>query len=64
MSEGDRPTFYYLFRDGQDFKIVAMTDMEAKTSWEKGKRWVDVGQKTRADAEKLRSAYLSGRQLR
>jgi hypothetical protein len=61
MSEIDRPTFYYLFPDGKDFKIIAMTDVEAAKLWERGRRWVDVPKRTREEAEELRLAYLSAK---
>jgi len=54
MNSSERPTLFYLFRIGDDIEIKAMTDVEADSLWKQGKRWLDIPQKTRSDAEKLR----------
>jgi hypothetical protein len=52
---------FYLFPDGNDYKIVPMTTFEAKAVWEKGRRWVDIPRHTKAEAEALRLHWLSTR---
>lgn len=58
MRENLRPIYFYLFRKGTDIEIVSMTDIEASKLYE-SRRWLDVGQKTKEDAEALRRKYLS-----
>ena len=64
MTSSDRPIFFYLFPNGNDFKIVEMTDAEATKRWTEGQRWLDMPRKTRAEAEEIRLQYLSHRQSR
>jgi hypothetical protein len=59
MNSPKRPTLFYLFPEGNDFKIRPMTDVEAVALRDKGKLWVDVPQKTLADAEELRALYIA-----
>ncbi|MGB7599834.1 MAG: hypothetical protein WBM24_05995 [Candidatus Sulfotelmatobacter sp.] len=62
MSQVERPTFFYLFWRGAAIEIVQMTGLEAARQWDQGEHWVDMPQKTRADAEQLKSLLLSQRQ--
>lgn len=55
--------FFYLFPKGNDFEIRQMTDVEAAALYDKGKSWVDVGKKTRAEAEELREVYRKQKKL-
>ena len=59
MDNPVRPYFFYLFWEGKDIKIERMTDTEANKLWGQGRHWIDVGLKTREEAEKKRLAYLS-----
>ena len=46
---------------GTGFVIAVMSYSRQKIAialWNRGNRWIDVPQKTRADAEALRRAYL------
>jgi hypothetical protein len=59
MISSDRPILFFLFANGDDFKIVEMTDAEANKQWSEGQRWLDVPQATRGECEELRLQYLS-----
>ena len=61
MAPNERPTYYYLFDRGREIEIVKMTDVEAAHAWDDGHHWLDVGQKTLADAEEVKGQLLSGR---
>ena len=56
---GLSPTFFYLFDEGKDLRIVALTTAKASQLWEQGRRWVGVPQPTRAESEQLRDDLLS-----
>jgi hypothetical protein len=52
----------YLFRVGGDIQIRRMTTLEAVKLWETAlpsEKWVDMPQKTLADAEELRRVLLA-----
>ena len=50
--------YFYLFQEAGDIKIEQMTDAAAAELWQKGRRWIDVGMRTREEAEIKRTAYL------
>ena len=54
MNSPDRPTFFYVFRIGDDYKIVEMTDVEALVQWQMGRKWEDVAKRTLREALELR----------
>lgn len=61
MPDSDRPIFYYLYPDGDDFKIERHTDEEAAKLWDQGRKFVDMGQKSKEEAEALRPVWLNER---
>jgi hypothetical protein len=61
MESTERPTFYYLFRAGDDITIMHMTDVEADQRYQKGQRWLDMPQKTLEDANELKRLLLAER---
>ena len=54
---GLSPTFFYLFEEGKNLRIVALTTAKASLLWEQGRRWVGVPQPTRAESEQLRDLF-------
>jgi hypothetical protein len=56
--DSQRPTFFYVFPKGKDFVIREMTDEQASVLYSRVERWIDVGKKTRTEAEELRKALL------
>jgi hypothetical protein len=59
MNTSERPTFFYLFRDGDDIKIRKMTDVKALELREGGQEFLDKAQNTLAEAEHVRLLWLS-----
>ena len=58
MDENERPKRFYLFPEGDNYKIHEMTDVEATRLWDEGRRWVDIPQGTLYDAEELKTQYV------
>jgi hypothetical protein len=59
MNETERPTRFYIFPKGSNYKIMAMTDTEAVKYWQRGEHWVDMPQKSQEDAEEIIRQLLS-----
>jgi hypothetical protein len=59
MNTCGRPVLFYLFSKEDDIVIEEMADADASNPSRNGRRWVDVGMKTRKEAEAKRLAYLS-----
>jgi hypothetical protein len=58
MDSAERPKRFYLFPDGNSYKIHEMTDVEAARLWDYGSRFVDMPQETLAAAQELKAQYL------
>src|ERR1035437_8526289 len=58
MKEAERPTLFYLLREGSGITISEMTEVEATELWSTGHHWIDVGLTTKQEAEAKRRAYL------
>lgn len=59
MTSAERLTLFYLFPKDDDIKIVGMTDEKAVGLWKQGEHWLDIPQKTRQEAERLRLQLLA-----